>query len=382
MSHRVLTCIVCLSLIWGGCADSEVSISTGADAGLDLWSTSEGDMALEDLEEADYAGEDLGLTPEEPLDMDYDLAQDMADEPPVLPPEPPAEPPKEPPEEPDPQEPNTPTVKTVEFSTFHWNIAGGKENACRPDLIRRAVLRFVRESPTPIDFISLNEVCASQYDAIEEALRGYWKKGANVKFSAFQPSNGSRVGNAFFSRVNVTDITRLELGTDQYGKRFLLCGLQNNRRLRVCTTHLTPGDPQARTQLGRVLNKIEDWWTNRRDTVVIGGDFNLHPNDAAFNAMYASGANTPHNGNNRGDYREMDDDDAQHCKGYGERTTPNTTGGPCGSGGKIDFTFVRANRIVNGSYRADALNVPTDCTGVCSDHRPLRSVVKIRYRID
>ena len=98
--------------------------------------------------------------------------------------------------------------------------------------------------------------------------------------------------------------------------------------------------------------------------------------------MYAPGANTPNNPNNSGDYRELDDDDAQHCRGYGERTTRGLDGGPCGTGGKIDFIFVRANRIVNGDYRADSLDIPDDCTGICSDHRALRGVAKIRYRKD
>lgn len=380
MSPSHIAGMLCLIIIASGCSDADVA--RPARGGEDAWETDEGDLGI-DMFLDDVGVEDQSNTFDmSSTDEDMSLAADMEPEPPVLPPEPPVEPPAEPPDAPDPEQPNTPTVKTVGFTTLHWNIAGGKENACRPDLIRRAVMRFVRESNTPVDFISLNEVCEAQYEAIDEALRAYWKKGRNDRFGAFQPSNGSRVGNAFFSRRDVTDITRQELGTDQYGKRYLLCGLQVNRRLRVCTTHLTPGDPQARAQLGRVLTRIEQWWDNRSDTVVIGGDLNLHPNDSALNAMYAAGANTQNNPNNSGAYREVDDDDAQNCRGYGERTVPSTGGGPCGAGGKIDFTFVRANRIVGGDYRGDSLNIPDDCTGVCSDHRPLRGFATVRFRVD
>jgi endonuclease/exonuclease/phosphatase family metal-dependent hydrolase len=273
-------------------------------------------------------------------------------------------------------------AQTMRFGAIYWNIAGGKENGCATAKIRRAVMRYVRNAPDRIDFVGLNEVCPAQYRAIRDALRNYWNKSAGDKFSAFQGSGGSRVGNAIFSRRNIYGVTRHDVGQDQWGTRYLLCGRQVNRRIRVCTIHLSPGDTKARRQLTRVLNKLENWWSNRRDTVVIGGDLNLRPNDHGLNKIYAPGANTPNNPNNHGHYRELDDDDPNHCKGYGQRSLPNTTGGPCNAGGKIDFMFVRANRIVNGRYNARTLNIPRDCTGVCSDHRAVRGYATIKFRVD
>jgi endonuclease/exonuclease/phosphatase family metal-dependent hydrolase len=273
-------------------------------------------------------------------------------------------------------------VRTKRFRVLHWNIAGGKENNCATTGIRRAVMRYVREANGPVDFVSLNEVCAAQFVAIKRALRRHWGKSDGARFAAFVPSDDSRVGNAIFSRRNLKRVTRQQIGEDQYGKRYLLCGKQANRRVRVCTTHLTPADGAARQQLDRVLERLERWWLERRDTVIIAGDLNIHPNDQALNAMYAPGASTTNNPNNRGRYRELDDDDGEHCRGYGERTVPSFGGGPCGEGGKIDFIFTRANRIVDGQYGADALDIPNTCTGACSDHRAIRGWAQVRYRVD
>ena len=106
-------------------------------------------------------------------------------------------------------------------------------------------------------------------------------------------------------------------------------------------------------QLGRVHDAIEQWWDERRDTVVLAGDFNLLPNDPGFNAVYSKHANhRTHNPNNRGQYHELDDNDRNNCKGYGERSTPNLDGGPCGDGNRIDMIFARRNRIQDERYEA------------------------------
>ena len=130
------------------------------------------------------------------------------------------------------------------------------------------------------------------------------------------------------------------------------------------------------------MTRVENWWENQRDTVILAGDFNLDPYDRAFNAMYASSANHPNNPDNRGHYREVDDADREHCISHGERTSVRPNWGPCHTGRKIDYIFMRENRIVGGRYSGDALNIPTDCTGACSDHRPLISNMRLRIRED
>jgi hypothetical protein len=58
------------------------------------------------------------------------------------------------------------------------------------------------------------------------------------------------VGNAIFSRFDITDITTQKIGNDQFGDRNLLCArLAEHPHLRLCSTHLTPADTTARVQL-------------------------------------------------------------------------------------------------------------------------------------
>lgn len=269
------------------------------------------------------------------------------------------------------------------FRVLHWNIAGGKENDCKAPGITAAVLTFVRDRN--IDFVGLNELCPAQYDSIRDALGTYWGKREGAQFSAFVGDKTGRiVGNGIFSRFNIRGVTREQVGSDQYGNRNLICAeVTRYPHLRFCSIHLTPGDATARVQIGRVLSSIEALWKNGRDTVLLAGDLNLHPNDPGLNSVYSPAANNPKNNpNNQGHYREVDDADADHCPGYGERSTPGTTGGPCQAGGKIDFIFVRENRIVDGHYFGDTLNIPATCTGVCSDHRPVIGQATVRIRMD
>lgn len=277
--------------------------------------------------------------------------------------------------------PPAPTVLERTYRILHWNIAGGAENGCATAGITRAVRRYVAEND--VDFVGLNEVCPAQHDAIEAALRAEWGLGGRVQFGAYVGDGLDRiVGNSIFSRFGVENVTRHHLGHDQYGDRNLLCAqVPSLTHVRFCSAHLTPADSVARTQMATVLDRIEQWWMNRSDTVILSGDLNLNADHPGLDPVYSSAANTRNNGGNRGRYRELDDADPDHCIGYGERSHAGS-GGPCGEGGKIDFIFVRENRIVDGNYGADTFDVPTDCTGACSDHRAVFGRVRVRVLSD
>ena len=274
--------------------------------------------------------------------------------------------------------PPGPTVVERSYRVLHWNIAGGKENDCQTALITRAVVRYAREND--VDFVGLNEVCPGQFESIEAALRDLWRLGPRVDIGAYiGDERPAIVGNAIFSRLGIQSVTRQMVGEDQYGNRNLLCAqVPALPHLRFCSTHLTPGDSAARTQLGRVLDRLEQWWDDRRDTVILSGDLNLTANDPGLNTLYTAAANTRNNPDNRGRYHELDDADPEHCVGYGERSQPGATAGPCSQGAKIDFIFVRENRIVDDAYAGDTFDIPTDCTGVCSDHRAVFGRVRVR----
>jgi endonuclease/exonuclease/phosphatase family metal-dependent hydrolase len=352
----------------GGHVDAETD--AGADDDWDVDSGSIGDAANGDagLPGADAAGDDAGDgAAQDASTSDADDTRVDVDEPPA--------------DSGDGPGGDGPSVIKKTFRVLHWNIAGGKENNCNATRIAAAVVQYVRDRN--LDFVGLNEVCPSQYREIRSRLRRYWGKGASAKFSAYVGDETGRVvGNAIFSRFNIRDVTRQKVGQDQWGHRNLLCARLNKyRHLRFCSTHLTPGDATARVQMGRVRSRIEGWWRNRRDTVILTGDLNLHANDHGLNNIYSANANhSRNNPNNRGRYREVDDNDRSHCRGYGERSLPGTAGGPCRDGGKIDFIFVRENRIVDGNYVGDTFNIPTTCTGKCSDHRPVYGRARLKIR--
>lgn len=288
-----------------------------------------------------------------------------------------------PPPDPDPEpDPSDPTTLQQTVRVLHWNIAGGKENDCQTFHITRAVRRFVRDHD--VDFVGLNEVCPSQHDSIRRALRELWGVPAGTEIAAFVGDETARVvGNGIYSRFGFRDVTVQRVGEDRYGVRNLICGqVSGLRHLRFCSAHLTPGDTAARAQLARVLERIEGWWADRRDTVILSGDLNLQANDVGLNTVYSPAIDTRNNGDNRGHYHEVDDSDPEHCPGFGERSLPGTAGGPCHAGGKIDFIFVRANRIVDDRYSGDTLNIPSDCTGVCSDHRAVLGRARLRIRVE
>lgn len=274
-------------------------------------------------------------------------------------------------------------ARATSLRVLHWNIAGGKVHDCRTAAIAKAVRRLVRDHD--IQLVGLNEVCPEQHAAIREELRVLWGKGADASFAAYVgDARGRVVGNSIFSKRDFAQITREHVGQDQYGDRNLLCGrIAGEAHLRFCSTHLTPADDKARIQVGRVFDTLETWWRDRRDTVVIAGDFNLKPDDRGLNGVYSEAANHPtHNPNNRGRYRELDDADREHCTGFGERSTPNLDGGPCREGVRIDMIFARENRIDGDRYRGDVMNIPTTCGGACSDHRPVRGQLRALVRIE
>lgn len=330
-----------------------------------------------------YRDDAGNLDPIEPTDDDGGVtppAADPVDPPEADPPDPPL--PPDPPDPPAPADPADPAGDLDRnFRVLHWNIAGGKENSCAGLAIARAVRRFVREHD--VAFVGLNEVCQGrQFEAIRDVLREEWNLPRDKRFSAYYGDGKPRiVGNAIFSRYGLKNVTASRVGTDDFGERNLVCGLaQNLDHLRFCSVHLTPGDGAAAVQLRKTFDIAESYWRGFEDTAILSGDLNLTPNHPALDEVYSADANSPNNPGNNGKYREADDADPKNCLGYGERSQPGTTAGPCRTGQKIDFIFARENRIKDKDYEGNTLNIPGDCTGPCSDHRPVIGRFRVRVR--
>ena len=274
---------------------------------------------------------------------------------------------------------------TCTYHAWTWNVAGWAiHHGSVSDGLITALADSIRNRSS--DFAALNELCWSQYRAVQSNLRNSgWPQDVD-NFSRFAQHNsggcgGEPFGVAIFSRVPLGTVDDFALAADGTTEtRQLLCAPTISRHhLRFCTTHITPsndvinGQKINETQLGQVLGHLESY-NSAGDTVIVAGDFNAQPSYGRLDGYYSASVNTANNGNNHGAYRELDDTDPV-CPGYGE-DTQSTDSGPCGTGKKIDLIFVRENRI-DGTYDADSLALSTSCGGACSDHQIVIGTVPV-----
>lgn len=273
----------------------------------------------------------------------------------------------------------TTTTATKTYNTWVWNVAGWTMNrASTTNGLITALTDSIRNRSA--DFAALNEVCWGQYVAVIERLRYLGWPEDDSNFARFETSHstacdGEAFGNAIFSKAPLGEASRHTLSSDGSSEdRTLLCApLSATPKMAFCTTHITPsnaiidGKSINERQLDEV-HGIMETFHGLGMTVILAGDLNNQPDYARLDKWYSSSLNTPYNSANYGSYRELDDTDTR-CAGYGETTVyDGDNGGPCGEGRKIDFIFVRENRLA-GSYTGDSLSISAACGGACSDHR-------------
>jgi len=177
------------------------------------------------------------------------------------------------------------------YRVWVWNVAGNLIHSGDTDtgLIDAAASSIVTRDA---DFVAFDELCRSQYRALQDALiaRGWPADDTNfARFSASRPGgtticNGTEYGNAIFSRRPLGAAEQFTLPTDGSAEdRTMLCApLASRSHLRFCTTHISTSNARAADgvahnirQLRAVLDHLEDY-SAAGDTVLIGGDFNAH----------------------------------------------------------------------------------------------------------
>jgi len=274
------------------------------------------------------------------------------------------------------------------YNVWLQNIAGWKmHRASTTNGLVEAVTGSILNRDA--DFVAFNEMCRQQYNAIIGALRsaGWPQDPTNfARFGAVRSDvcDGQDFGNAVFSKHALGNASRFLLPDDgTIAEHSVLCApLQDQPTVRFCTTHITTsnvvidGVKANQRQLDAANARMEEHH-RAGETVIIAGDFNAQPNYGRMNGWYSSNLDTPNNPDNTGYYRELDDDDPQHCLGYGEPTVGvGDPPGQCVPEKKIDMIFVREDRMV-GDYWADALAIAQSCGGPCSDHKILIGQVTV-----
>ncbi|MFB4264657.1 endonuclease/exonuclease/phosphatase family protein [Nonomuraea sp. GTA35] len=277
---------------------------------------------------------------------------------------------------------------TATYQIWHWNIAGhGYHLGSTTDGILQAMGGSI--SGRNPHFVSVNEICHSQYDAMIDYLQkiGWPQNPLNfARYEPMRPADGSSycagtgIGQALFSRFPLGPTERHTLPYDGSDKqRKLLCApIATRTRVKFCTTHLTFDRAYQAAQLTYVRD-ILDRDHAQGDTVLIAGDFNVQPGDALLDTWYHPGVDTVNNANNSGRYHELDDQDSK-CPGWGEQTTESSpTLGACGQPRKVDLIFAAADRLV--SYSADSQPIGHLCGAnrdkACSDHRMVNAFATV-----
>jgi endonuclease/exonuclease/phosphatase family metal-dependent hydrolase len=286
--------------------------------------------------------------------------------------------------------------ENIEFKVWHWNIAGHvlHGGSTTSPIIEHAVTSIMNRDA---DFVSLNEVCRGQYNAILNRFAEEGWPGTNTDFARFAATSpasagycrgaGEEFGHALFSRYDIGVSKQYTLEPD--GRKLLCAPLQNLPKMKFCNVHITtgprtPGAPDNRFgQLNTVLDILNGFHA-AGETYIVAGDFNVQPHYEHLDSYYAPSLNTAANDNNRGAHRELDDTDPR-CPGYGEFTSTVTPeeAPPCTEKRwtKLDLIFARESRIV-GTYTGDSLIYPSDCGASedkpCTDHRVTTGTVTLR----
>jgi len=216
------------------------------------------------------------------------------------------------------------------------------------------------------EVILLQEVCAGMVDGIK-------KRMGHAVYRERKASNtncgGAGIGEmAIWTGDGLIGTSRHDLGTRQTGGHLygLACVTFSHagRATRACSTHLAAGgtdfDPIRQATAKQIQDKANTW-IGEGKRVIVGGDFNSRPMDAAMNAMYGVG---PASG---GPFRELHQTRGSANQDRGGLNTFYKK--------KIDYVFISK---VDARTSGGSENVCKKCTP--SDHRMLWGSVPLKAR--
>jgi endonuclease/exonuclease/phosphatase family metal-dependent hydrolase len=265
----------------------------------------------------------------------------------------------------------------VTTRVWDMNISGHVLNSGRTG-VADAVVRTANNYTA--DFVTLQEVCETQFDYIE-AQPGYsghfWPTLTQDEYRQ-QIEDGKRsadskplcggtgsFGNAVFSRGGVGTLNEEEYVLPAHPDRpeeqpYMVCVRQNIRttavRARACSVHLSTHDATRQAQLEDVAYVV-NVQASSGTRVIVGGDFNAEPGDLVgalgqrfIEADYFDNAATHENPSCP--YATDQSRAAEHCQGPLAR--------------KIDHVFFSRNHVASGSV----IGSPAGTS--YSDHLPLR----------
>lgn len=141
---------------------------------------------------------------------------------------------------------------------------------------------------------SLNETCASQLQLVLDGLRSRGYR-MYAEFVPIYPAGkarcaGGEFGNAVLTRAPAVAVRRMTFQAQLTAteKRAVICVLtQLQKRVQICSTHLTPGPLKAdvRERQAAETKALIDQF---RVPVVLMGDLNANPTSDSFDRFYSA----------------------------------------------------------------------------------------------
>jgi endonuclease/exonuclease/phosphatase family metal-dependent hydrolase len=279
------------------------------------------------------------------------------------------------------------TIKVLQYNVQGAIRESSSSNPAKPGAADNDDYRFVdvlarRVIAERPHVVALQEICGSQLDRLEKALRG--GHAMSVAARSLRPNVDCPGGSA--ERDDVLGIAILVVGEAKpvsvpNGVRLLCADWQRFGGVRVCTAHVNPLPEPDIPDIAEVVNA----WSEK-SPVIVAGDFNADPEQDSMSPMYdveVPGGKSPSEGN----FYEADMADAKASSGIRARNGENTWCGGCLEGAptgvytrKIDYIFADADH-----FHAEMSGVVEDteraCGGErCSDHAMFWGEVRLRER--
>jgi endonuclease/exonuclease/phosphatase family metal-dependent hydrolase len=252
---------------------------------------------------------------------------------------------------------------------LQFNMCGNKCRGGNLDVANDVINSVNNSSPQPFA-ITLNEVCRNQYDHIYGTLVPYYGRYEVTVPGACD--NGADYGIAVLVRTsNYTFHNAWRLPGGHEARKMVCIRTTatggGTQPLIACSTHIDNHSDVQAGQIAFVAARGREMWSGHH--VLIGGDFNVKPNDSKLNPMYS-----PEHAGGSGVFNEADTNGFSRAGGGVGSDYNEYTGGcfstPCGyrandwkPSGKIDFIFLS---------RYDFTGTYGDATyALRSDHTPL-----------
>lgn len=216
----------------------------------------------------------------------------------------------------------TGTPEQTSYTVLQFNMCGNASHCPDPDGVPDAIVRSVTgHDPQPI-VVTLNEVCANQLDYVVSELASYGYTGVHDPTGP-TCGNGTAYGNALLVNSGLGAVDTWELPNPGGNEpRGLMCAAVEAAGFRACVTHISQHDEDQAEQIRAVADTL-DPLLDAGERVLLGGDFNVPPDDAEISPLY--GSCYP---DGVGRFAEADSDPP--CTRTGEWTVGT---------GKIDYVF-------------------------------------------